>query len=130
MSTVPPSAPRGPEKRPRGANNATLPRRLPVWWLRHLYPRPDLVIFLDVPVDVLCRRKGEGTPEGLAERRRAHLEQLRRDPRIVRVDGTKPVGAVVGAVLERIDRDLDMHRGRDPEAPGHPREPVGGLRAR
>ncbi len=48
-----------------------LARRLHGWMLQHLYPRPDLMIYLDAPAEVLLARKGEGSAEVLEERRRA-----------------------------------------------------------
>jgi thymidylate kinase len=43
--------------------------------LDRLYPKPDLLICLDAPADVLFARKGEGTP-ALLERRRQEYRQL------------------------------------------------------
>jgi thymidylate kinase len=43
--------------------------------LDRLYPKPDLLICLDAPADVLYARKGEGTP-ALLERRRQEYRQL------------------------------------------------------
>ena len=48
--------------------------RLHVWLLRSLYPRPDLIIFLDAPPEVLMARKGEATLDYLELRRRAFLQ--------------------------------------------------------
>lgn len=42
--------------------------------LEHLYPRPDMIIMLDAPADVLLARKGEGTLESLEQRRQDYLE--------------------------------------------------------
>ena len=41
--------------------------------LGHLYPKPDLVIFLDAPPEVLFNRKGEGSLRLLERRRQEYL---------------------------------------------------------
>jgi len=48
------------------ARGRSLSRRLHGLALAHLYPKPELVIFLDARPEVLYARKGEGTPESLA----------------------------------------------------------------
>jgi thymidylate kinase len=50
-----------------------LSRRVHGWMLSRAYPRPDLVVFLDAPPEVLHRRKGEGTLASLARRRADYL---------------------------------------------------------
>jgi thymidylate kinase len=44
------------------------------WLVRHTAPRPDLVVLLDVPADVMYARKGEHSPAILDQRRRRYLE--------------------------------------------------------
>jgi len=80
--------------------------RVHLWILAHLYPRPDLVLFLDAPAEVLFARKGEATLEFLEGRRAAMLEIGAGDPRFVRVDATQPLEAVQAEVESRIDRFL------------------------
>jgi thymidylate kinase len=48
-------------------------RRLHGFVLSRLYPRPDLVIYLDAPAEILLERKGEGTLDSLERRRREYL---------------------------------------------------------
>jgi len=50
-----------------------LARRIHGWVLSRVYPRPDLVVFLDAPPAVLHARKGEGTLASLARRRADYL---------------------------------------------------------
>ena len=70
--------------------------------LGRLYPRPDLVIYLDAPGEVLLARKGEGTVEAL-ERRRAEYRALTAVvPDFVEVDATQPLDAVTAQVAEAI----------------------------
>jgi thymidylate kinase len=79
-----------------------LARRLHGMMLEHLYPRPDLVIFLDVPAPVLFARKGEGTVESLERRRQEYLAAAAHVRRFVTVDGTCPPDEVVDNVLASI----------------------------
>jgi hypothetical protein len=65
----------------RGNVARPLSNRIHGFMLEHVYPKPDLVIYLDAPAEVLFARKGEGTIEAL-ERRRHEL----------RADGTAPQG--------------------------------------
>jgi thymidylate kinase len=44
------------------------------WLVRHTAPRPDLVVLLDVPAEVMYARKGEHSPAILDQRRRRYLE--------------------------------------------------------
>ncbi|HLJ66476.1 MAG TPA: hypothetical protein VKX16_03850 [Chloroflexota bacterium] len=67
-------------------------------------PAPDLLLVLDVPGEVMYRRKGEFTPEHL-ERQRQALLALRRSFRNVEIlDGTQPQEAVRADAVERIWR--------------------------
>jgi len=80
--------------------------RVHLWLLEHLYPRPDLVLFLDAPAEVLFARKGEATLEFLEGRRAAVLELGAGDPRFCRVDATRPLEEVQAEVARRIDAFL------------------------
>lgn len=81
--------------------------------LRRLYPRPDLVVLLDAPAEVLHARKGEGSIETLEARRQEYLGQAGLFRRFVVVDASQPTEAVVAAVRARI---VEFVRG----APGVP----------
>jgi thymidylate kinase len=76
----------------------SLEKRVHRWCLTHLYPRPDLVIFLDVPGTVLFARKGESTVEELESRRQGFLRIGERIPGFVRVDATRPLPEVYADV--------------------------------
>jgi hypothetical protein len=74
-------------------------RRIHGFMLAHLYPRPDLIVCLDAPAEVLHSRKGEGTLEEI-ERRRVEYRALERHvSRFAVVDATKPVDEVVDEVV-------------------------------
>ena len=73
----------------------TLCRRIHGFVLSHLCRKPDLVVYLDAPAEVLLARKGEGTLE-LLERRRTEYLQLRDlMPAFRVVDANRPLSAVV-----------------------------------
>lgn len=64
------------------------------WLLRHTCPRPDLVLVLDAPGDVLHRRKGEHTPAALEKQRRALLALAQRLEHCAVLDTTAGPDAV------------------------------------
>lgn len=82
--------------------NRRLSDRIHRWCLAKLYPRPDLVIYLDAPAEVLFARKGEATLEWLESRRRSFLDQEAKTPGFIRVDATQPLKAVCREVGGRI----------------------------
>jgi thymidylate kinase len=82
----------------------TLERRIHTWFLTHAYPRPDLVVFLDAPGEVLFARKGESSVDELERRRQAFLRQGLRYPFFVSVDATQGLEAVYAEILELIRR--------------------------
>jgi len=89
-----------------------LSRRIHGWMLMHAYPRPDLVVLLDAPPEVLFARKREGTLASLA-RRREDYRGLAGAAGIARsvavVSATPPVDTVVADVT-RIVREAAMGR--------------------
>jgi len=72
-----------------------LNRRVHGYLLRRYYPRPDLVIYLDAPAQVLYERKQEGTVETIERRRQEFLSLRESMPAFEIVDATQPVEAVV-----------------------------------
>lgn len=100
-----------PEMLPGGSAD-TLEQRLHWRALDGLYPRPDLVIFLDAPGDVLFSRKGESSAAELERRRQAFLGQAARFPHFVRVDATRPLAEVYAEITAHV---LRLARGARPE---------------
>jgi thymidylate kinase len=90
--------------------------------LRRLYPRPDLVVLLDAPAEVLHARKGEGTLETLEARRQEYLGQAGLFRRFEIVDAARPTEVVVADVRARI---VEFVRGR-PKVPARAVAPGGG----
>lgn len=76
----------------------SLGRRAHGFVLSRLYPRPDLVIYLDAPPEVLLARKGEGTLEALERRRHDYRALEGVVPAFAVVDATEPFEAVVAEV--------------------------------
>jgi thymidylate kinase len=103
---------------PEIASDASEPvdRRLYRWCLTHLYPTPDMVIFLDAPGAVLYARKGESTVEELERRRQAFLSQGQRLPCFRRVDATRPLPEVYEEVTGHIARLMAGRRAGAAEA--------------
>ena len=54
--------------------NRPFTSRIHGFFLKYIYPRPNLIIFLDAPASVLFARKGEGTIELLEMRRQEYLQ--------------------------------------------------------
>jgi thymidylate kinase len=90
------------------AGGPSLGRRLHGLLLNRLYPRPDLVVLLDAPPEVLYARKAEGTPELLARRRAEYFEVAKATRSFVAVDASRPLDEVVqdvsGVVLDYAGR--------------------------
>ena len=70
------------------------------WLLAHVYPRPDLVIYLDAPAEVLLARKGEGTLELLERRRQDYFAMCNILENVAVVDASQP----------RMDVTLEVRR--------------------
>jgi thymidylate kinase len=87
-------APTGPDR--------PLASRLHGFNLGRLYPKPDLVVLLDAPANVLHARKGEGTVASIEARRQEYLGQSGLFLRFVVVDARQPTEAVVAEVRDRI----------------------------
>jgi thymidylate kinase len=74
--------------------------------LDRLYPKPDLIILLDAPAELLYARKGEGTPALLERRRQEYLQLKDRIEHFAVVDASQPEDVVAQQVMALID---DFH---------------------
>jgi thymidylate kinase len=82
----------------------TFDRLVHQWCLRYLFPRPGLVILLDVPGELLYARKGELNVAELERRRQAFLAMGCRFNRFVRIDASRPIADVYADVTDHILR--------------------------
>jgi thymidylate kinase len=78
-------------------------QRLHGWVLERLYPKPDLVILLDAPAEVLHARKPEATVAWLERRRQQYQELAPLVPEFVVVDVDRPLEAAVSEVVAAIE---------------------------
>jgi thymidylate kinase len=85
------------------AGRRTTAQRLHGWMLRRLYPKPDLVIMLDAPAEVLHARKPDATVEWLERRRQQYLELAPLVTEFVVIDVDRPVDAAVSEVVAAIE---------------------------
>jgi thymidylate kinase len=95
-----------------GTTAEPLDKRLHRWFLKHLYPRPGLVIFLDAPGELLYARKGESTPQELERRRQVFLTLGRTMPRFQRVDATRPLKEVYQEIAYHVHEFCTRRRRR------------------
>jgi len=80
-----------------------LVQRLHGWMLERWYPKPDLVIMLDAPAEVLHARKPDATVAWLERRRQQYLELGPVVSEFVVVDVDRPLEAAVSEVLATIE---------------------------
>jgi thymidylate kinase len=102
----------------------SLSRRLHGALLSRWYPKPDLVIYLDAPADVLLARKGEGTLQWLDQRRRDYLALSDLVPAFAVVDAARPVEVVAEEVAALIGRFAARTGARGGRGPGRARGPA------
>ncbi len=83
----------------------------PRWLLRLValvVPRPDLVILLDAPAEVLWSRKQEVVFEEVVRQRNAYLQVVSKLPSAIVVNAAQPVGDVIrdvnGAIVAHFSR--------------------------
>jgi thymidylate kinase len=91
-----------------GRRSAT--SRIHGYLLKHVYPKPDLVICLDAPGQVLFDRKGEASAEWLEQRRTQYLSLRDVVPHFVVVDADRPLEAVTREVATVITEFVEKRR--------------------
>jgi thymidylate kinase len=85
-----------------GTEKLPLSRRIHGFVLDRFYPRPDLIVLLDAPAQVLFDRKAEGTVELLERRRQEYLQLRERIESFAVVDATRDPTDVASDVLREI----------------------------
>jgi thymidylate kinase len=89
------------------AGGRSLSRRVHGFLLERVYPKPDLVILLDAPVEVLWARKQEGSHDALLRRRDEYVRLREILDDVAVVDATQPADTVFHEVARLI---LDRNR--------------------
>lgn len=92
----------------------SLSSRLHGYILQNFYPKPDLLIFLDAPAEVLWARKGEGTLELLEYRRQEYLQLRDVVKHFVVVDASQPAEMVVQQVSKVLQ---EFHQTQNSQVP-------------
>lgn len=85
-----------------GATGRGVFARLHGWMLAHAYPKPDLVICLDAPAEVLYLRKPESSVDWLEQRRQQYLRLAEVVPAFEVVNVDRPLEVVAADVVDRI----------------------------
>ena len=87
-----------PDIASHSGNNELLSVRIHTWILKHLFPRPDLVIFLDAPAETLYERKPEWPVEHI-ERQRSSIARHGEDSEnFVIIDARQSMESVISEV--------------------------------
>ncbi|MDQ3866205.1 MAG: AAA family ATPase [Actinomycetota bacterium] len=86
-----------------GGRRRPLSRRIHGFVLARVYPKPDLVIYLDAPAEILLARKGEGTLESLSRRRNEYLALAPVTKHFFLVDASRPVDEVTRDVVRIVE---------------------------
>jgi thymidylate kinase len=102
-------------------------RRIHGFVLQHLYPKPDLVVCLDAPAEVLYARKPEGTIERVRAKREECLALRDLFPEFVVVDAALPEDEVVNETAAVIRAFRDRHLKNDSPRRGLGTRRVGRL---
>lgn len=89
---------------PGKLGRASLKSRVRRWVLSAIAPKPNLVVFLDAPGEVLFARKGEHTPAILEQQRQHYLSLQPYLPQMVVVDATNNADQVRRTVTSLIWR--------------------------
>ncbi len=84
--------------------NNRLSEKIHIWLLNHLYPHPDLVIFLDAQPEVLFARKEEWTLDHLRNHQKAIGNCGRTAENFIRVDANRAFDEVLAGVSEQIQQ--------------------------
>jgi thymidylate kinase len=92
------------------AGHRPLSSRVHGFLLEHTYPKPDLVICLDAPGDVLFERKHEASAEWLEQRRHQYLQLAHTVPHFAVVDVDRPLDVVTREVATVITEFVEKRR--------------------
>jgi len=93
----------------RDRKKPPLHERIHRFMLERVYPKPDLVVYLQAPPAVLLARKGEGTLESIAQSHHKYLSLRDKVQNFFIVDANRATPQVVSDVYTLI---LDCHKAR------------------
>lgn len=80
-------------------------------WTRHLVPRPDVILVLDAPGELLHeRRAGAHAAADLEMLRAIYLEYARGAANAVVLDASKPAGELLSDAIDELERFLPVDR--------------------
>jgi thymidylate kinase len=85
-----------------GGHERSVGSRVHGFLLSRVYPKPDLVIYLDAPPETAFARKGEGTIASLRRRRTQYLAHDTPSANFVVVDAARPLEEVTQAAIAAI----------------------------
>jgi thymidylate kinase len=105
-----------------GSRKRSLKTRARRWLLSAAAPKPDLVVFLDAPGELLYARKGEHSPETLEQQRQHYLGLREHIPQMVIVDATRDAEQVRRTVTALIWHSYAKHLRGGSVALGDPSE--------
>lgn len=78
------------------------------WWMKVIFPKPDMAIYIDCPADTAFSRKDDApNVEYLLERRKLYLE-LTEKYGWIKIDGTLPVDEIAFQVKDVVYRKLGL----------------------
>ena len=97
-------------KSPGAVQARNWPDRVFLWCTERVLPRPDLVLFLDVPAEVAHRRKPEMSVEEFDDRRRALCACAAEDTSIIVIDAAQPLETVVRRAAGAIESHIEESR--------------------
>jgi len=83
--------------------NQTVLDSLFFWLMKTFFPKPDLVLFLDVPPELLFLRKGDTSVENLSLRRQGTLRLADTTPNFICIDASQPFEKVLAEVTNQIE---------------------------
>jgi thymidylate kinase len=89
-------------------NKQRLAVRLHRWLIDHVYVKPDLIILLDAPPDVLYKRTKEAPFDVLKFRRNVIYNYGKIIPNLVLIDSSKPLDISYNAVKDKIIEFLNL----------------------
>lgn len=85
-------------------NGIPLRFRVHAFVLERLYPKPDLVVYLDAPAEILLARKQEGTRDSLERMRQEYLQFSNMVCHFAIVDASQPQQDVVSQVATLVGK--------------------------